>query len=68
MTRPTCLPRYFLAALLFCAMAFATDTLTMKDGTKHSGVFVGATARTITFKEGRTQRRTDGPPLFPHKR
>ena len=54
MTRPTCLPRYFLAALLFCAMAFATDTLTMKDGTKHSGVFVGATARTITFKEGRT--------------
>ena len=54
MTTPTCLPRYFVAVLLFCAMAFATDTLTMKDGTKHNGVFLGATARTITFKEGRT--------------
>ena len=54
MTRSTCLPRYFLAALLFCAVAFASDTLTMKDGAQHTGVFLGATARTITFKEGRT--------------
>jgi hypothetical protein len=54
MTTQTNLLRYLLAALLFCAVAFATDTLTMKDGAQHTGVFVGATARTITFKEGRT--------------
>jgi hypothetical protein len=46
--------RCFLAVLLCCAAALATDTLTMKDGTQHSGTFVGATARTITFREGRT--------------
>lgn len=48
---PTCM---FCVVLLFCGFTFATDTLTMKDGTKHSGVFLGATSRTITFKEGRT--------------
>ena len=44
----------FLVVLLFCGVAVAADTLTMKDGTKHTGVFMGATTRTITFKEGGT--------------
>jgi outer membrane lipoprotein SlyB len=52
--KASCFPRFFLAVLLCCTTALAADTLTMKDGTKHTGTFVGATARTITFREGRT--------------
>jgi hypothetical protein len=33
------------------SLASATDTLTTKDGTKHSGTFISATQRTITFRE-----------------
>ena len=48
---PTCM---FCVLLLFCRFTLAADTLTMKDGTKHSGVFLGATSRAITFREGGT--------------
>jgi hypothetical protein len=40
--------------LLFPALLLATDTITMKDGTKHTGTFISATSRMIAFKEGRT--------------
>ena len=47
------LATHLFCVLLFCGFTFATDTLTMKDGTKHTGTFLGATSRTITFREGR---------------
>lgn len=37
--------------LLLCGALFATDTLTMKDGTQHSGTLISATSNTITFRE-----------------
>jgi hypothetical protein len=37
--------------LLLCAASFASDTLTMTDGTQHTGTFVSATSTTITFRE-----------------
>ena len=40
------------AVLAMLSLAAAGDTLVMKDGTRHAGTFVSATARTITFKEG----------------
>jgi hypothetical protein len=40
--------------LLFPVLLLATDTITMKDGSKHTGTFLSATARVIAFKEGRT--------------
>jgi hypothetical protein len=43
-----------LIALVMCAMSLATDIVTMKDGTKHTGTFVAATSRLITFREGKT--------------
>ncbi|HVO61468.1 MAG TPA: hypothetical protein VMT53_11070 [Terriglobales bacterium] len=43
-----------LIVLAMCAMSLATDTITMKDGTKHTGTFLGATSRLITFREGKT--------------
>jgi len=43
-----------LVILAVCATSFATDTLTMKDGTKHTGTFLGSTSRLITFREGKT--------------
>jgi hypothetical protein len=43
----------FLVVLSVCAVSFATDTLTMKDGTKHTGKFLGATSTLVTFREGR---------------
>ena len=39
------------AVVLLCSFVFATDTLTMKDGTKHTGTTVSMTATTISFKE-----------------
>src|SRR5438270_2531828 len=42
-----------LVILAVCATSFATDTLTMKDGTKHTGTFLGSTSRLITFREGK---------------
>lgn len=44
----------FVVLLLLCSISLATDTITMKDGTKHTGTFMGATSRLITFKEGST--------------
>jgi hypothetical protein len=38
---------------LLCAALWATDTLTLKDGTKHIGTFVSATSTSITFREGK---------------
>jgi hypothetical protein len=38
-------------ALSLSSFAVA-DTLTLKDGTKHSGTLVGATSKSITFREG----------------
>ncbi len=46
--------RILVVAVAVCAwslMGFA-DTLIMKDGTRHAGTFVRATAKTVTFKEG----------------
>ena len=40
--------------LLFPTLLLATDTITMKDGTKHTGTFISATSRMISFKQGRT--------------
>lgn len=40
-----------IAILVLCGLSFATDTLTMKDGTTHTGTTVSMTATTITFKE-----------------
>lgn len=47
----------FLIPFLLCSVALFADTLTMKDGTKHTGKFVSATARLITFREGKTLHR-----------
>jgi hypothetical protein len=43
----------FLAVIsvLLLGASFATDTLTMTDGTQHTGTFVSATSATITFRE-----------------
>jgi len=41
---------------VFCSLANA-DTLTMNDGTQHSGTLVSATSRTVTFREGKTLHR-----------
>lgn len=43
-----------LVVLAICAASFATDTLTMKDGTKHTGKFLGGTSSLVTFREGKT--------------
>ncbi len=45
-----------LSSLVVLAMCVAglADTLTMKDGTKHTGKFLGATASLVTFREGKT--------------
>src|SRR5579884_1413802 len=43
-----------VVAVVVCAwslLGFA-DTLIMKDGTRHAGTFISATAKTVTFKEG----------------
>jgi len=48
-----------LLILIVCAMSLAalSDTLIMKDGTRHAGTFVSATSKTVTFREGtRTHR------------
>lgn len=41
----------FIVVLLLCAISVA-DTITMKDGAKHTGKFLGATSQLITFREG----------------
>ena len=46
-----------LLVFLCCAVAIASDTVTMKDGTNHVGRLVSATSTTITFKEGRKIHR-----------
>jgi hypothetical protein len=47
-----------LAALsMFCAALSAADTLTMRDGTQHTGTLVGATSTTLTFRERKTLHR-----------
>jgi hypothetical protein len=39
-------------------IALATaDTITLKDGTKHTGTLVGATARSVSLREGSTIHR-----------
>ncbi len=45
------------AVLIFCQITFAADTITLKDGTSHSGSVVSVTARTVTFKEAGTVHR-----------
>jgi hypothetical protein len=37
--------------LLLCGALLATDTITMKDGTQHTGTLVSASSTTITFRE-----------------
>src|SRR5579864_8927986 len=52
----------FLCVLLFSTALCATDTLTMKDGTQHTGTLVSMGATTVTFREGKTlhhYRRSD---------
>jgi hypothetical protein len=44
-----CLP--IAVMLLFCGALLATDTITMRDGTQHTGTLVSATSTTITFRE-----------------
>jgi hypothetical protein len=50
------LPCFFLA-MIFCGVALAADTLTLKDGTAHTGTVVSVTSRTVTFKEAGTLHR-----------
>jgi hypothetical protein len=40
-----------LAVVVLCGGALAADTLTMKDGTTHTGATVSMTATTISFRE-----------------
>ena len=45
-------------AVVILACSFSTaDTLILKDGSRHSGAFVSATSRVISFKEGTTVHR-----------
>ena len=45
-------------AVVILACSFSTaDTLILKDGSRHSGAFVSATNRIISFKEGTTVHR-----------
>ena len=45
-------------AVVILACSFSTaDTLILKDGSRHSGAFVSATSRIISFKEGTTVHR-----------
>ena len=45
-------------AVVILACSFSTaDTLILRDGSRHSGAFVSATSRIISFKEGTTVRR-----------
>jgi len=49
--------RKFLSLVLvlsFCGVAIAADTLTLKDGTAHTGTVISVTSRTVTFKEAGT--------------
>lgn len=39
--------------VLLCSLSLA-DTLVMKDGTRHSGKFLGGSSTLITFREGKT--------------
>jgi len=48
------IPFSLAVVLILSTIVLATDTLTMKDGTKHTGTFLGATSRLITFREGKT--------------
>ncbi len=43
-----------VTVLFLCTIGLAADTITFKDGTKHTGTFLGATSRLITFREGKT--------------
>ena len=48
----------FSIAVVILACSFSTaDTLILKDGSRHSGAFVSATSRIISFKEGTTVHR-----------
>jgi hypothetical protein len=38
---------------------FASDTITLRDGTRVSGTFIGSTGRTITFEENAVRRQYD---------
>jgi hypothetical protein len=40
--------------LILCGAAVAADTLTLKDGTAHTGTVISITSRTVTFKEAGT--------------
>src|SRR5262249_15750030 len=53
----TMMMRKFLSLVLvlsFCGVAIAADTLTLKDGTAHTGTVISVTSRTVTFKEAGT--------------
>src|SRR5215813_2448527 len=53
----TMMMRKFLSLVLvlsFCGVAIAADTLTLKDGTAHTGTVIRVTSRTVTFKEAGT--------------
>jgi hypothetical protein len=47
----------WLAAMLILVGIVSAETITLKDGTKHTGVLVGATARSISLREGSTVHR-----------
>src|SRR5437763_15289663 len=43
--------------LILCGAAVAADTLTLKDGTAHTGTVISITSRTVSFKEAGTLHR-----------
>src|SRR5437660_12651584 len=46
-----------IAAVILACCFCPADTLIFKDGSRHSGTFVSATSRVISFKEGTTVHR-----------
>lgn len=46
-----------LTAMLVMIALASADTITLRDGTKHTGVLVGATSRSVSLREGSTVHR-----------
>jgi hypothetical protein len=57
MSKRICILLSIAALSMFCAAVSATDTLTMRDGTQHTGTLVGVTPTTLTFRERKTLHR-----------
>lgn len=54
MSKRICTLLSMAALAMFCATVLAADTLTMRDGTQHTGTLVGATPTSLTFRERKT--------------